>query len=513
MFLIKRGSVASLILALGLLSLSVVAQQKPKQSDGSPGQRLDVMRQKLETIRRSAASAASALKQEGEAEKGKDDKENLDTPFARLKSIEKEASSLQSEVNSLRGKVDRSEKYETADIDRLENDVTDLQRRADQVQSDTATARANTGSNEGKPREIKKKKKFLGIFGGGGNDEFDELIGTVSPGRDRELFIVATREVRKKNFDVGRLLFQTIITTYPDSPYLPMSKLAVADSFFLEGSTSALIQAIAAYQDWLTFFPTHPLADRVVLKIAESEMRQIGLPDRDATRAKRAETRLKALLQSYPNSILKGEALKRLDQVQDNLGLHSLYIANYYYTQSVGQKKGGLKGAQSRYREILEKYPNFSFADEALYKLAVTYMVEEETDQAARYFQRIVSDFPNSEWVEKSKEQLQNIGATIPAPNPERAKVLPPEGQSFFQNFKNQLFGIYPMTIDKDGVLMTRDFDKEKFELIDQIIENQGDIYTNQIPQALTTVISQRQPTKQQPQAQAPRPTATPQQK
>jgi hypothetical protein len=74
-------------------------------------------------------------------------------------------------------------------------------------------------------------------------------------------------------------------------------------------------------------------------------------------------------------------------------------------------------------------------------------------------------------------------------------KVLPPESVSFFANFKNQLFGIYPMTIDKNGVLMTKDFDKEKFELIDQIIENQGDILTNQIPQALTTVISQRQAT------------------
>jgi hypothetical protein len=49
------------------------------------------------------------------------------------------------------------------------------------------------------------------------------------------------------------------------------------------------------------------------------------------------------------------------------------------------------------------------------------------------------------------------------------------------------------MTIDKNGVLMTKDFDKEKFELIDQIIENQGDILSNQIPQALTTVISQKQ--------------------
>jgi len=182
-----------------------------------------------------------------------------------------------------------------------------------------------------------------------------------------------------------------------------------------------------------------------------------------------------------------------------------LYVANYYYTQAVDQKKGGLKGAQSRYREIVEKYPNFSFADEALYKLAVTYLVEEETDQAARYFQRIVSDFPNSEWVEKSKEQLGVIGATIPQTNPERTKVLPPESASFFANFKNQLFGVYPMTIDKNGVLMTKDFDREKFELIDQIIENQGDILVNQIPNAFTTVISQRQAVAQ-PAAQQTQP-------
>ena len=115
--------------------------------------------------------------------------------------------------------------------------------------------------------------------------------------------------------------------------------------------------------------------------------------------------------------------------------------------------------------------------DEVLYKLAVTYLLEEETDQAARYFQRIVRDYPNSDYVEKSKEQLGLIGATIPEPNPETNGVLPPEDVSFFQNFRNQLFGIYPMTIDKDGVLMTKDFDKTKFELIDQVIENQGDIH------------------------------------
>jgi outer membrane assembly lipoprotein YfiO len=494
-----KSFIAVLFVSAALVATGT-SQTKP--GEGSPTTRLEVMKQKLETIRRSAASSASVLKEEAKADKAaKEDKANLDTPLSRLRSIEKEASQLQSDVNSLRGKVDRSEKYEASEIDQLEASVSDLQVRADAVLVETASARANPESNVGKPREKKKKKKFLGIFGGGGTDEYEELIGGVTPGRDRELFVVATREVRKKNYDVGRLLFQTIITTYPDSPYLPMSKLAVADSFYLEGTTSALIQAVASYQDWLTFFPTHPLADRVVLKIAESEMRQVGLPDRDATRAKRAEIKLKVLLQQYPNSILKAEAEKRLNEVQDNLGLHNLLIANYYYTQSVQQGKGGLKGAQSRYREILDKYPNFSFQDETLYKLANTYLIEEETDQAARYFQRIVRDFPNSEWVEKSKEQLKLIGADIPEPNPERMKVLPPEAASFFQNFKNQLFGIYPMTIDKNGVLMTSKFDKEKFELIDQIIENQGDIFVNQIPRALTTVISQRQASAQ-PKAQ-----------
>ncbi|MEJ7624804.1 MAG: outer membrane protein assembly factor BamD [Pyrinomonadaceae bacterium] len=491
-------------LGVVLVVSSIGFGQTPPATDGTAFQRLEIMRDRLERMRRSLGGAISAVKEENRADNAKkDDEKKLNTPLGRLVALEKDASRLQSDVNSLRGKADRGEKYDKTEVDTLEQLVAELQSRTDTAQIETASARANPGSTIGQPRERKKKKKFLGIFGGG-DDEYEDLLGNVQVGRDRELFVVATREIRKRSYDVGRLLLQTIVTTYPDSPYLPMSKLAVGDSFYLEGSTSSLIQAIAAYQDWLTYFPTHPLADRVVLKIAESEMRQIGLPDRDATRAKRAETRLKALLQQYPNTILRPDTEARLKQVQDNLGLHNLLVANFYYVRSVQQQKGGLKGSQSRFREILDKYPDFSFLDEVLYKLAVTYLLEEETDQAARYFQRIVADYPNSEYVGKSKEQLALIGATIPQPNPDRMKVMPAEDVSFFQNFKNQFLGIYPMTIDNDGVLMTKDFEKEKFELIDQIIENQGDILVNQIPQALTTIIKTTSPQQKPVQPQTP---------
>lgn len=496
MFYSRKNFSLTLFIAIAAFSGIVVAQE------GSESQRLSIMSDKLNAIRRSLNSSESALRAEAKAAKDKVE-ETADSPISRARSLDKEASRLQSDLGNIRGKIDRGEKYERKDVDTLEQSVTDLQSRVDKFQLETAQARANASeSREGQPREIKKKKKFLWIFGGKGNDEYDELLGTVTPGRDKELFVVATREVRKKNYDVGRLLFQTIITTYPDSRYLPMAKLAVADSFFIEGSSSNLIQAIAAYQDWLTFFPTHPLADRVVLKIAESEMRQIGLPDRDVTRAKRAEVRLKNLLQQYPNSMLKDAAKLRLTEVQDNIGLHNLLIANYYYTLSVDQKKGGLKGAQSRLNEIMEKYPDFKFMDEVLFKAAVTYQLEEETDQAVRFLQRLVSDYPNSKYIDKAKEQLTLMGASIPPTNPDRANILPPEDESFFTNFKNQFFGVYPMTIDRDGVLMSRDFDKETFQMIDQIIENEGDILDNQIPRTFTTEIKRRPPA--QPKTTAP---------
>jgi outer membrane protein assembly factor BamD len=207
------------------------------------------------------------------------------------------------------------------------------------------------------------------LLGGGGDDKYAELTGAAVAGRDRVLFEEGAKEVRKGHNDTGRLLFSTIINTYPDSPFLPLAKLAIADSFFLEGTTSALIQAAQAYQDWLTFFPTDPLADDAMLKVAEAEMRQMGLSDRDISHARKAEQRLKALLQQYPKTSLRPTVEDRLHEVQENLAMHNLTIARFYGDRFT-QQKGGLKGEQSRLKEIVDKYPCFSYNDEVLYRLA-----------------------------------------------------------------------------------------------------------------------------------------------
>ena len=479
------------------LSQSAFAQTTGGQTELSTAQRLDVMSSKLDLMRRSLSSALAAMPDDKNNKDNKDKKPNADDPAVRLKGLEKEVSSLSSEVNNLKSKNDKAEKFDTADVDRLESSVKELSTRVDSGLQETASARTGSAAaTSGSSTSKKKKGKLFGLFGGG-DDKYAELTGTAVAGRDRVLFEEAAKEVRKGHHDTGRLLFSTIINTYPDSPFLPLAKLAIADSFFLEGTTSSLIQAAQAYQDWLTFFPTDPLADDASLKVAEAEMRQMGLSDRDISHARKAEQRLKVLLQQYPNSPLRPTVEAHLHDVQENLAMHNLQIARFYYDVKYSTGKGGLKGAQSRLKEIVDKYPCFSYNDEVFFRLASTYQAEEEPDEAARYYQKLVSEFPESEYIDKAKDQLNIIGAPIPEqsnPNP-CAKRQP---QSFMGNLMQQVSGRADVTVDRNGILISKD-GKEGTDLIDEALKYNGQLPEKRTPDA---------PTNRSPRAAAPVPPA-----
>jgi len=476
------------------------------QSGLSNVQRMDIMRSKLEALKRSLDSAVAAMPAQDPKDKTK-----ADEGRERLRGLGKEVNSVLSEVNDLHAKEDRSDKYDASKLDGLETSVTDLNTRVEGALQATAGARKAgseqaTTTSQAKPE--KSGRRLLGLLPGKKNDKYAELTGGVAPGRDRTLFLEATREVRKGNHETGRLLFTTIITTYPDSPYLPIAKLAIADSFYLEGGTSSLIQAGQAYQAWLTYFPTDPLADAAMLKVAETEMRQMGLPTREITHARKAEQRLKVLLQQYPQTKLRPEVEERLRQVQDNLAEHS-YSVGLFYRDRYNGKHGGLKGAQDRFKEVIEKYPNFCRRDEVLYNLAWTFTVEEEPDEAAKYYQELVRDFPNSQLVDKAKDQLNIIGAAIPEPDPIKKSLPPCEKPGFMSNMMQEITGSANITTSNSGILITRH--GEGTDLIDKAIQNNGQISDNDIRVFQTPKYDAKPSTPGKPNlTPQPKPNATP---
>jgi outer membrane protein assembly factor BamD len=481
-FIASVAMCAILISSVGGVCLG--QETKSAQSDATPAQRLEIMRSRLETMRRSLNSAIAATNTDEDGQKKEKKATVSDDARARLRGLEQEVSSLISEVFSARSKVDRRERLDDGLLEKLEAAIPDLDTRVQAGLSATRRERsANSGDTASTGSSKKKKKGIISrLLGRGDNEEIEELTGTIAPGRDRVLFEEATRQARKESYDTSRLLFNTIITTYPDSPFLPLSKLAIADTFYLEGTTSALIQAGAAYQDWLTFFPTDPLADDVMLKMAESEMRQMGLADRDVSHARKAEQRLKVLMQQFPNTALRKDAEQRLREVQENLGMHTMKVGDFYYERN-RQQKGGLKGAQSRYREVTEKYPFFSYMDKVLFRLANTYLQEEEPDEAAKFFQRIARDYPNSEYAQKSREQLEVIGAEVPTPNPQRVNLVEPERPGLMGSLMSQVLGTINITVNKNGVLISKD-KNEGNDLIDKAITRGGTLPDDTTPTA-----------------------------
>ncbi|HEV7890234.1 MAG TPA: outer membrane protein assembly factor BamD [Pyrinomonadaceae bacterium] len=463
-------------LLLGAVPLaSLRASAAVRQQQNSPAQRLDVMRSRLETIRRTLNSAIAGLNAKDKGE------ESADDPHARLSGLEKETGKLLNEVNDLKSKQEKAERYDPTDLDKLETAVTELDNRAQIAMRETAQARSTTAA-QADSKAVKKSKKgggFLGlgkIFGGSDDEKYAELVGTVAPGRDAQLFGEATKEARKDNYETARALYSVIINTYPDSVYLPLSKLAIADTFYLEGTTSALIQAGQAYQDWVTFFPTHPLSDDVCMKMGEVEMRRMGLADRDIAPARKAEQRLKFCLQQYKASSLRPDVEVRLREVQNNLADHDVNVGNQYYEKYFRHAANNLKGAQSRYKEVTEKYPNYERMAEVLYRLGVTYVEEEEPDEATKYFQQLVRMHPNSGFAEKAKEKLAAIGAAVPdtAPN---AVQEEPTGPGIMEGIFQQISGVVPKTVNKDGVIISRSSKGD--DIIAAVIQNGGTLPAN----------------------------------
>jgi outer membrane protein assembly factor BamD len=230
---------------------------------------------------------------------------------------------------------------------------------------------------------------------------------------DKILFDKAMADVRRGRHEVGRLNLQTLINTYPDSEYLAKAKLTIADSFYKEGGTANTTQAIQAYEDFYVFFPMMPEAAYAKLQVAMAHYRQMEKPDRDRTEARAAEDAFQTFLQKYPNDPLAPKAEQHLREVQEVLAEGDFRIGRFYYLG-----KGDKRAAASRLVSVVNRYPLYSKADQALWMLGDIWEGTEKKEFSVPYYAKIVRDYPLSPLVPQAKDKLKGLKAPVPQPDP-----------------------------------------------------------------------------------------------
>jgi len=247
---------------------------------------------------------------------------------------------------------------------------------------------------------------------------------------DKVLFDRAMDDMKHNRYDQSRLALQTLINTYPDSEYIARAKLATADSWYAEGGSTSMAQAEIEYKDFETFFPNMPEAAEAQLKIANIHYQQMEKPDRDYTHAVRAEEEYRQLIMQYPDSKLLPEAKQRLREVQEVIAAREFGVGRFYYLRQ------SYPAAIARLRSLVDKYPLYSKADEALYLLGQSYegeitmvranrrlqeaakarMIEDFTKGAAEAYSRIITRYPVMDRVDDAKARLQALHQPVPRP-------------------------------------------------------------------------------------------------
>jgi len=253
-------------------------------------------------------------------------------------------------------------------------------------------------------------------------------VGSKQP--DKVLFDRAMDAMKHNRFDVARITLQTLINTYPDSEYIARAKLAVADSWYAEGGGTALAQAEIEYKDFETFFPNMPEAAEAQLKIANIHYQQMEKPDRDYTHAMRAEEEYRQLILQYPdNKKVVAEGKQRLLEVQEVIAEREFRVGRFYYLRQ------SYPASIARLRSLMDKYPLYSKADEALYLLGQAYegeiamlrsrpgnevykarMIEDFAKNATDAYSRILTRYPLMERTVDAKARLEALHQPIPRP-------------------------------------------------------------------------------------------------
>ncbi len=107
---------------------------------------------------------------------------------------------------------------------------------------------------------------------------------------------------------------------------------------------------------------------------------------------------------TYAQGAVKGRIESSRDAALEIEAKHNLEVARYYVT-----RRKAYAGAIDRLEEIIDSHPGFSRMDEVLFLMGEAHSKLNKPEKAEDYYNKLLKDYPESEFVKKAKEQLEKL--------------------------------------------------------------------------------------------------------
>ena len=227
---------------------------------------------------------------------------------------------------------------------------------------------------------------------------------------DKYLMDRATELVGRKKWFQAREYYRQLVDNYPQSNYRPDAKLGLGDTYLGEKSAESLVLAQNEFREFLTFYPTNPRADYAQFKLGMCHVLQMLAADRDQTETREAVAELTLFVQRYPQSTLLAEGREKLREARNRLS-DSEYKVGYFYWRNKWYP-----GAIDRFKGLLKSDPEYTRRDAVYYHLGDSLVKMGRRAEAVPYFDRLVKEFAESEYLAKAQLAMQEPVDDAPPP-------------------------------------------------------------------------------------------------
>ncbi|MGB8684436.1 MAG: outer membrane protein assembly factor BamD, partial [Candidatus Binatus sp.] len=198
--------------------------------------------------------------------------------------------------------------------------------------------------------------------------------------------------------------YQQVIDKYPFSPYAEDAEMKIGLAYYQQKDYA---EAIGALDDFQRMHPTSKNLELVTYYIGLSYYDQIGREDQDQGKTEAALKRFQELEERFPEGDFAELAHDKILVCREMLARNEMIVGNYYY------KRANFRAAESRFAELLQKYPETPVAPDALYELGVSLEKEGKRYSAAQAFAAVKKHFPNSSYSKRAQAELAKLHEPI----------------------------------------------------------------------------------------------------
>ncbi|TLP48449.1 outer membrane protein assembly factor BamD [Cohaesibacter sp. CAU 1516] len=202
-----------------------------------------------------------------------------------------------------------------------------------------------------------------------------------------------SKEAKKK--------FEEIDRQHPYSSFARKSMLLTAYQNFRNGNYT---ETVTAAKRFIALYPGDEDVPYAYYLIGESYYRQIPDVTRDQEAAERAMGAMNELVQRYPDSEYSDDARRKVRITLDQLAGKEMQIGRYY------QERREYIAAINRFKVVVSDFQNTRHIEEALMRLAESYLAMGIAHEAQTAIAVLGHNFPDSPWYKRGYNMLNEGG-------------------------------------------------------------------------------------------------------